>query len=140
MALTNPLPIWVPIEDDAHAVVASQQGYKLAGQLGFSKVEQTAISIAILEVARNIVKYADSGEVEVNYIRDHISCEVIIIAQDKGPGIANIELAMQDGYSTGKSLGLGLPGAKRLMDEFEIISETGRGTTIIMKKVKHEQR
>jgi serine/threonine-protein kinase RsbT len=140
MALTNPLPVWVPIEDDAHAVVASQQGYNLAGKLGFSKVEQTAISIAILEVARNIVKYADSGEVEVNYIRDNISCEVIIIAQDKGPGIPDIELAMQDGYTTGKSLGLGLPGAKRLMDEFEIISEPGSGTTIIMKKVKHEQR
>ena len=137
--LTWPYPSRVRIQDDAHAVVVAQQGYRLAQQLGFSEVERAALSTAIMEVARNIVKYAGAGEIEVNYIRDDVATEIIVIAEDQGPGIADLDLAMQDGYSTGRSLGLGLPGARRLMDEFEIISEPGKGTTIIMKKIRHDR-
>ncbi len=80
------------------------------------------------------MEYAKRGEVCLSIVQQGNKRGIVVIATDKGPGISNIKLAMQDGYSTGKSLGLGLPGAKRLMDEFEIISEVGRGTKVIMKK------
>lgn len=139
-ALDTPYPVTMPIEDDAHAVIASQQGYRLARLLGFSVTEQTALSIAILEITRNIVKYAGSGEIEINFIQGEDSAEIFVIAKDNGPGIPDLELALKDGYTTGKSLGLGLPGARRLMDEFSIVSEVGKGTTVMMKKVRHEFR
>jgi serine/threonine-protein kinase RsbT len=127
-------PVVIHISDDTHAVVASQQGRKLAALLGFSLVEQTALSTAILEVARNIVKYAEVGDLKLDYQIADEQTEVVITAKDNGPGIEDIELALKDGFSTGKSLGLGLPGARRLMDTFEIVSQVGQGTTITMIK------
>jgi serine/threonine-protein kinase RsbT len=104
--------------------------------LGFSIVEQTAFSTAILEIARNIVKYAGRGDVILQVVEADKRIGIIVLACDSGPGIEDIELALKDGYSTGKGLGLGLPGAKRLMDSFEIASQPGLGTTIIMQKWK----
>ncbi|NWF70819.1 MAG: anti-sigma regulatory factor [Chloroflexi bacterium] len=124
----------VPIREDAHAVVAAQWGRRLAVQLGFSLVEQTAISTAILEIARNIAKYAGHGQITLHTLADGACVGIEVIAADSGPGIADIALALQDGYTTGKGLGLGLPGARRLMDSFEIVSQPGAGTTITMRK------
>jgi serine/threonine-protein kinase RsbT len=127
--------ICTPIRSEIDIVTARQQGRMLASQAGFSGVDQVIIATAISEMARNIVTYAKTGEIILNVVTeaDNRRC-FIIIARDEGPGIPDIELAMRDGYSTGKSLGLGLPGARRLMDEFDIVSEVGKGTTVTMKK------
>ena len=93
----------------------------------------TLIATAISELARNIVQYARQGEIVLSAVEGSRR-GIQIVARDHGPGISDLELAMRDGYSTGGSLGLGLPGARRLMDEFAIDSEVGKGTTISMKK------
>lgn len=126
--------ICVPIERDGDIVTARQMARELATQVGFSGSDLTIIATAISEVARNIVVYAERGEIILSATQPGSRHGVLVIARDRGPGIADIEQAMCDGYSTGKSLGLGLPGARRLMDEFEIVSEVGKGTTITMRK------
>lgn len=126
--------VCVPINSEIDIVTARQKGRELAAPLGFSSTELTLIATAISEVVRNIVEYARRGEICLSVIQNGDKRGIRVIASDKGPGIPNIKLAMQDGYSTGKSLGLGLPGAKRLMDEFEIVSRVGKGTKITMKK------
>jgi len=124
----------VEIASDADVVIARQRGRQLAADLGFAGSELTLIATAISEVARNIVEYARSGEIVLVPVEDGGRRGIEVVARDRGPGIADLELAMQDGYSTQKSLGLGLPGAKRLMDEFDIVTELGRGTTVTLKK------
>jgi serine/threonine-protein kinase RsbT len=124
------------IYDDVHAVVAAQLGRRLAIQLGFSIVEQTAISTAILEITRNIVKYAGKGKILISTVYEGKRTGIVITAADEGPGIPDLTLALKDGFSTGRGLGLGLPGAKRLMDMFEIVSQIGQGTTVTMGKWK----
>ncbi len=126
--------VCVPVNSEIDIVTARQKGREMAAQLGFSSTELTLIATAISEVVRNIVEYARRGELCLNFVHQGDKHGIVVVARDRGPGIPNIRLAMQDGYSTGKSLGLGLPGAKRLMDEFEIVSEVGRGTTVTMKK------
>ncbi len=128
------LPVSIQIRDDTHAILAAQQGRALAARLGFSVVEQTACWTAILEVTRNIVKYAGEGCLTLRVVEDGDRMGIVVVACDDGPGIPDLDLALQDGYSTGKGLGLGLPGARRLMDSFEIASQPGQGTTIIMLK------
>lgn len=124
----------VPIEGEADIVTARQKGRELAAARGLSRTEQTLVATAISEVARNIVVYARRGEVVIAPAEDRGRRGVVVVARDEGPGIANPELAMRDGYSTGNSLGMGLPGAKRLMDEFELTTAVGKGTTVTMKK------
>ncbi len=124
----------VLIEHEGDIVTARQKGRELAAARGLSITEQTLIATAISEIARNIVVYAGRGEVVLTPVEDHGCRGVMVVARDEGPGIANPELAMRDGYTTGNSLGMGLPGAKRLMDEFELSSTVGKGTTITMKK------
>jgi serine/threonine-protein kinase RsbT len=126
----------VLIKQEADIVTARQKGRTLAARLGFLENDQTVVAIAISEIASNIVKYAGQGEMVVQIIEEEERQGLHVVATDQGPGIPDIELALQDGYSTGKSLGLGLPGAKRLMDDLEILSEVGTGTTVIMKKWK----
>lgn len=126
--------IRVPIERDADIVSARQAGRELAVQAGFAGSDLTLIATAISEVARNIVVYAERGEIRLSLAQKQGARGVVVVAHDEGPGIADIDQAMRDGFSTGKSLGLGLPGARRLMDEFEIVSELGRGTTVTMSK------
>jgi serine/threonine-protein kinase RsbT len=126
----------VSIEREADIVLARQAGRQLAAQLGFTTTDQTLIATAISEVARNIVVYAQHGEIVLMETSDAGRVGIQVIATDQGPGIDNKDLAMRDGYSTKNSLGLGLPGARRLMDDFALESEAGRGTTVTMKKWK----
>jgi serine/threonine-protein kinase RsbT len=124
----------VVITHDGDVVTARQLGRDMAKESGFYGSDLTLIATAISEIARNIVSYAQRGELSFSLLQDGARRGLMVIARDEGPGIPDIELAMRDGFSTGKSLGLGLPGAKRLMDEFEIQSEIGKGTTITMRK------
>jgi serine/threonine-protein kinase RsbT len=124
----------VLIACDGDVVTARQTGRELAMEVGFLGSDLTIIATAISEIARNIVVYADRGEITISTVSEDHRRGLVIVAIDSGPGIADIEQAMQDGFSTGRSLGLGLPGARRLMDEFDIVSEVGNGTTITMKK------
>ena len=124
----------VAIDHDFDIVAARRKARELATQVGFSGSDLTVIATAISEVARNIVVYANRGEIVLSVMRRGDRRGVLVVARDQGPGIPDIPRAMRDGFSTGKSLGLGLPGAKRLMDEFEIASEVGKGTTITMRK------
>ena len=128
--------VHVDVSSDLDVVTARHEGRTLAQSMGFSAVEVTLIATAISEIARNIAVYAGSGEVSVGAVMDGDRSGIRIVASDVGPGIPDIEQALRDGYSTGKSLGLGLPGAKRLMDEFEVVSRVGEGTTVTMKKWK----
>jgi serine/threonine-protein kinase RsbT len=102
--------------------------------LGLSTGDQALVATAISELARNIVDYAKRGEIILELAEHEARRGMVVIARDEGPGIPDVERAMQDGYSTGNGLGLGLPGVRRLMDEFEIVSQVGKGTTITAKK------
>lgn len=124
----------VVITHDGDVVTARQLGRDMAKDSGFYGSDLTLIATAISEIARNIVSYAQRGELVFSQLEEGPRRGLMVIASDEGPGIPDIELAMRDGFSTGKSLGLGLPGAKRLMDEFEIQSEIGKGTVITMRK------
>ncbi len=126
--------IRVPIDYDVDIVVARQKGRSLAARLNFSLGELALIATAISEVSRNIIEYARRGEIVLCLIESGSRRGIMVLANDQGPGIPDIALAMQDGYSTGGGLGVGLPGARRLMDEFEIESAPGKGTRIRMKK------
>ena len=106
----------------------------MAAQAGLSGSDLTVVATAISEVARNIISYAVCGEILLSLIIKNGRHGLVVVAQDEGPGIADIGQAMTDGFSTGRSLGLGLPGARRLMDEFEIVSKPGEGTTVTMCK------
>ena len=124
----------IPIASDADIVAARQFGRDLATEIGFSQTDTTLIATAISEVARNITTYAGSGEIVCETIERNERHGLLVVAVDDGPGIADLERALQDGFTTGQGMGLGLPGAKRLMDEFEIESAPGRGTKVVMRK------
>lgn len=128
--------IQVPINSDQDIVTARQKGRSLAITLGFSSADAILIATAISELARNIVTYARRGEVLLTTIHKSARTGIQLVARDSGPGIPDVNLALRDGFSTSGSLGLGLPGVKRLVDEFECISEVGRGTTVIARKWK----
>lgn len=128
--------IRVPIASDKDVVQARQTGRELAARAGFSSGDQTVIAAAISEIARNVLMYARQGEIFINVVMNGDHSGVMIVARDQGPGIPDIERAMRDGYSTSGGLGLGLPGAKRLMDDFEIVSAAQQGTTVTMRKWK----
>lgn len=134
MAVIRDSHVHVRIQNSADIVAARQQGRSLAAQVGFSHSNLTIIATAISEVARNIVEYATEGEIIITLINDASKKGVEIVASDNGPGIADVSTVMRDGYSTGKGLGIGLPGARRLMDEFAIASAIGTGTIVTMKK------
>jgi len=127
----------IRIEGDPDIVRARKSARELASRLGFSRTDLTLIATAVSEIARNIVRFAGSGEVFIELL-DSPHAGVRVVARDTGPGIADVELALSDGYSTYHGLGLGLPGARRLMDEFSVVSELGRGTTITMTKWRKE--
>ena len=125
----------IAIESDADVVTARQRARELAADLELSSTDQTLLATAISEVARNITTYATRGEVRLRIIRDNGGRQGIeVVAQDDGPGIDDIGRAMQDGYTTGGGLGLGLPGARRLVDEFDVQSDVGQGTTVTLVK------
>jgi len=124
----------VPIGRDADVVEARQKGREVAGPVGFSATDQTIIATAISEVARNIVKFASRGEVLIEVVHAEERDGVRVVARDAGPGIPDVARALEDGYSTYEGLGLGLPGCRRLMDDFSIESTPGEGTTVTMTK------
>ena len=124
----------VAINSDQDIVLARQKGRTLAADSGFSSVDATLIATAISELARNIVTYAKRGEITLSALAESGRRGIRIVASDQGPGIADIRQALRDGFSTSGSLGLGLPGVRRLVDEFEIVSEKNRGTTVTAQK------
>ena len=126
--------IRVPIERDDDVVVARSKARELAAGLGFTGTDLTLLATAISEIARNITTYAHRGELCITAVRRGTRHGVKVVASDEGPGIPDVELALRDGYTSGRGLGLGLPGARRLMDEFEIDTEVGRGTRVTMLK------
>ncbi|SPM30102.1 Anti-sigma regulatory factor (Ser/Thr protein kinase) [Mycobacterium terramassiliense] len=124
----------VDINNSDDIVAARRAGHELALNLGFSLTDVTMVATAISEVARNITSYAGRGTVHL-WVADRDGRKALVVrAEDDGPGIADIERALEDGYSTGRGLGLGLPGARRLMDRLIIDSTLGHGTVIEMWK------
>ncbi|HST65579.1 MAG TPA: sigma-70 family RNA polymerase sigma factor [Mycobacteriales bacterium] len=125
----------VRVTRDADVVTARQKGREVAAAVGFSRTDATLVATVISELARNIVQYAERGEIVVGPVEQAGRKGVMIVARDVGPGIPDVSRALQDGYSTYRGgLGLGLPGSRRLADEFEIVSEVGRGTTVTITK------
>jgi serine/threonine-protein kinase RsbT len=129
-----PVDARIPVVSSADIVAARLQGRALAARLGFDGTDLTVIATAISELARNIIEYAKVGEIRLGVVQRGSRLGLVIVACDAGPGIPDVGKALQDGYTTGKGLGLGLPGVKRLMDEVEIVSEVGRGTTVTARK------
>ena len=129
-----PCPVRVPIDSDGDIIIARQKGRALAAELGFSPTDVVRIATAISELARNVLSYAESGEIRLESMNSRNRCGLAIVATDRGPGIADVEQAMQDAFSTSGGLGLGLPGVRRLMDEFTIESTVGTGTTVSATK------
>ena len=128
--------IRVAIGSDQDIVLARQRGRTLAFELGFSSSDSTLVATAISELARNILTYARTGDITVKAIHSSSRQGIMVIASDEGPGIADVRQAVRDGFSTSGSLGLGLPGVRRLMDEFMIESELGHGTRVTVRKWK----
>ena len=124
----------VHIGSDDDVVTARQKGRELATKLGFSSTDLTLVATAISEIARNITIYAGEGDMCLKIVHKNGRRGLTVIAKDRGPGIADLTLAMQDGYTSGRGMGLGLPGSRRLMDEFDIDSVPGKGTTVKMTK------
>lgn len=125
----------IDIKSEPDVIIARQEGRTLAQKIGFSPVDQARITTAISELARNIIVYGERGTVTLREALGEGGRKGIeVLFDDQGPGIADIELAMSQGYTSGKGLGAGLPGSKRLMDEFEIRSAPGAGTHIVIRK------
>lgn len=124
----------VRVESEGDIVTVRRKIRDSAKELGFGLTDVTRIVTAASELTRNITLYAGSGEVRWEAVSSSGTQGIELVFQDRGPGIPDIELAMEEGYTTSGGLGLGLPGAKRLMDEMEIETEVGRGTKITVRK------
>lgn len=124
----------VDIYTEWDIVAARQLGRKEAKQIGFGTVDQARITTAISELARNIYLYAGKGKIEIERLATGDSIGMLIIASDEGPGIPDVRKVMEDGFSTSGGLGAGMPGVKRLMDEFKVETEPGVGTVITATK------
>ena len=126
--------IRVPITSDADLLPARAEGRALALALGFSRTDATLIATAISEIARNIVVHVGEGQLRISPLYEDSRYGLVVVATDQGPGIRDVEAALAEGNAARGGLGLGLPGARRLMDEFEVICEPGRGTRVTMTK------
>lgn len=133
----------MPLKTDAHPIASSddivrvrQLARSWASELKFSLVDQTKLVTATSELARNTLEHGGGGEVRIEMVENGIRRGIKLTFMDRGPGIPNIELALRDGYTTGSGMGLGLSGSKRLVNEFEIESEPGRGTTVSIVRWK----
>jgi serine/threonine-protein kinase RsbT len=124
----------VAIRTDGDVVTARQEARSMGSGLGFSSTDLTLLATAISEVARNITTYAGEGEVALRVVERAGRSGIEVVASDEGPGIADVEQAMLDGFTTGNGLGLGLPGTRRLVDEFDLRTTPGVGTTIRLVK------
>src|SRR5689334_22305896 len=126
----------MPIRDESDVVMARKHGRDLAEREGWPQKAIESLATAIAEVAHNIVEHAATGEIVLEVINDKGRRGVMVTARDNGPGIGKPHQAMQNGFSSKHGLGLGLSSAQRLMDEFQLDSAIGRGTTVIMKKFR----
>jgi serine/threonine-protein kinase RsbT len=124
----------IPIVADLDVVEARMAARALAAYVGFEGVDLVLIATAVSEMARNIIAYAEQGELVLSAIQNSSRRGVEMVAHDQGPGIASVPQAMEDGFSTSRGLGLGLSGSRRLMDEFQVESKAGQGTTVTMRK------
>lgn len=125
-----------PVASSADVVKVRQVVRQWAGELKFSLVEQTKLVTATSELARNALEHGGGGAMIAEVVEEGARKGLKLIFDDKGPGIANLELALKDGYSTGGGMGLGLSGSKRLVNDFQINSEPGRGTTVTIIRWK----
>ena len=130
MASTKDEVRTIPISEEIDAGLAPSEAMILAEAIGLSRTKQYMVATAVSELARNIVNYASKGQITLRVVRRGSQEGIEIVAEDNGPGIADVSQAMQDHFSTSGGLGLGLPGAKRLMDEFKIESKVGKGTKV----------
>jgi serine/threonine-protein kinase RsbT len=126
--------VLLPVTGESDVVSARERGRELSAAAGFSPADSAVVATAVSELARNIVAYAARGEVILRTIETARARGIEIVAVDEGPGIADVELALRDGYSTGRGLGVGLPGVRRLMDQFHITSTLNKGTTVTIRK------
>lgn len=140
MRAARDAPIRVVVREEADVFIARARSRELALDHGFPAAAAAAIATAVSEIARNIVEHAGEGEIFLTTVLERARRGVVVLARDPHPGIVDVAVAMQDGYSTGGGLGLGLPSARRLMDEFTIVSAPGSGTTVTMKKWVHVRR
>jgi serine/threonine-protein kinase RsbT len=124
----------IEIGADSDMVAARAAARSLAEELGFSRTDATLIATAVSEIARNIVVHAGEGQITMTPLREESRYGIQIVATDAGPGIRDVQAALEDGYAGRGGLGLGLPGARRLMDEFEVHSDAGSGTHVTMTK------
>jgi serine/threonine-protein kinase RsbT len=127
----------IALAGEADIIAARQRAREVARGLGFGIVDQSRITTAVSELARNVVRYATAsrGEVRIRELQTPIrGIGMEIVVRDEGPGIEDVQTAMREGFTSGNGLGMGLPGTKRLMDEMEIVSEPGRGTTVTIRK------
>lgn len=132
MSMSTTLRLQIRTEFDATR--AALESTRFARDAGFDETPSRLIATAVSELARNILKYAHAGEVRLREVESSRGKGVEITATDDGPGIADVDAAMSDHFSTGKTLGLGLPGVRRMMDEFELVSEPGEGTRVTAVK------
>lgn len=122
------------IYSDKDIVTVREYARVLAETIGFSTNQRTLIATAVSEICRNIIEYAQYGEVFIETVNKFNRIGITITIEDNGPGISDVNQAMTDGYSTGRGMGVGLPGTKRIMDEFVLQTQLGKGTKIVMSK------
>lgn len=132
-------PIKYMIVDEPDVVAARAAGRTMARALGFSTADQTRLATAISELTRNVLRYAGKGECKISIEAHHGTHKIVVVVEDRGPGISDLDAAMEDGFTTGGGLGGGLPGTKRLMHEFKIESRPGR-TRVVIAMVSNTAR
>ncbi|HET8668632.1 MAG TPA: anti-sigma regulatory factor [Terriglobales bacterium] len=124
----------MPVRSGGDVVLARQRVRSWAADIGFNLVDQTKLVTAASELARNMLDYGGGGEVKLEEVANGVRRGLRVTFEDQGPGIPDVEVALRDGYTTGEGLGMGLGGAKRLVNEFEIDSRVGQGTRVVITR------
>jgi len=122
------------VQKDLDVIYIREVGREVSAEIGFGVLDQTRITTAISELARNVIVHADCGLVVIKKIQTGDKIGIVIICKDEGPGIEDIDKALKEGYTSSGGLGIGMAGARRLMDEFHVESIPEKGTTVVVKK------